>query len=238
MLHVILMGPQGSGKGTQSQHVRSRLDFATIATGELFRAAIKGRTSLGRQIQAVYDRGELVSDDLTVALVEERLDELARTRAEGVPVAGALYDGFPRTEGQANALDRVLAARDDAVTAVVAIDVPRETLMRRLAARRVCSACGRVYNAESDPPSVDGVCDVCGGAVVQRADDTPDAVAKRLDLYDIETAPLVNRYEERGILARVDGDRPIDEVTEAIAEAIQARAAAPAAHHKEDQSWQ
>ena len=208
--------------------MRSRLDLASIATGELFRAAIKGHTELGRRIHVIYDRGDLVPDDLTVPLVEERVDALARGRAEGEPVRGALYDGFPRTEGQANALDGALAARGEAITTVVAIDVPRETLMRRLAARRVCAGCGRVYNAESDPPGIDGVCDVCGGQVVQRADDTPDAVAKRLDLYDEETAPLVDRYAERGILTRVDGDRPIDEVTSSIVEAVQAKAATAA----------
>jgi adenylate kinase len=233
MLHIILIGPQGSGKGTQSERVRSRLDLGSIATGELFRAAIKDRTELGRRIQAVYDRGELVPDNLTVALVEERLDKLAGERAAGALISGALYDGFPRTEGQADALDRALAARGDAVTTVVAIDVPRETLMLRLAARRVCSKCGRVYNAESDPPQTEGICDVCGGAVIQRADDTPEAVAKRLDLYAEETAPLVDRYAARGILSRVNGDRPIDEVTESIVDAIQASAAVTAVQHRE-----
>ena len=229
MLHVILMGPQGSGKGTQSERIRAKLDLASIATGELFRAAIKGQTALGRRIQATYDRGELVPDDLTVALVEERLDGLARERAAGAPILGALYDGFPRTEGQADALDRVLAARGEAVTLVVAIEVPRETLMRRLAARRVCSQCGRVYNAESDPPAVEGACGVCGGKVIQRADDTPEAVAKRLDLYAEETAPLIDRYADRGILERVDGDRPIDVVTASIVEAVQSRVPVAAA---------
>ncbi len=221
-MHVILIGPQGSGKGTQSVRVRERLTLAPIATGELFRAAIKTGTDLGRQIQAVYDRGELIPDDLTVALVEERLNQFASDRAVGIPSAGALYDGFPRTEGQADALDRALMRRGEAVTAVIAIDVPRETLMARLASRRVCSVCGRVYNAESDPPAVPGICDACGGAVIQRADDTPEAVAKRLDLYDVETAPLVGRYAERGVLTHIDGDLPIDCVTEAIIAAVRA----------------
>ena len=237
MIHVILIGPQGSGKGTQSERVRSLLDLGSIATGELFRAAIKGRTVLGQQIQAVYDRGELVPDDLTVALVEERLDELAHQRASGGSVRGALYDGFPRTHGQADALDRALAQRGDAIASVIAIDVPRDALMRRLAARRVCANCGRVYNAVSEPPEVDDVCDVCGGQVSQRADDTPEAVAKRLDLYDDETAPLIERYASRGILDRIDGDRPIDEVTASIVAVVQARAAVTADSGKEAQSW-
>jgi adenylate kinase len=228
-MHVILMGPQGSGKGTQSERVRARLNLGSIATGELFRAAIKGGTALGRKIQAVYDRGELVPDDLTVALVEERLDQLGQERSRGARIDGALYDGFPRTIAQADALSRALAARGEELTAVIAIDVPRETLIERLAGRRVCSGCGRVYNILSDPPAVDGVCNVCGVGVIQRADDTPEAVAKRLDLYEQETAPLVDRYEAQGLVERVDGNRPIADVTESIVAAIQSRMALPAA---------
>jgi adenylate kinase len=217
------MGPQGSGKGTQSERVRTRLNLGSIATGELFRAAIKGGTELGRRIQAIYDRGELVPDELTVALVEERLDQLARERTHGASIDGALYAGFPRTIAQADALGRTLAARGEEVTAVIATDVPRQKLVDRLASRRVCSSCGRVYNVLSDPPAVDGVCDICGGQVTQRADDTPEAVAKRLDLYDVETVPLLKRYEEQGLVERVDGDRAIDDVTESIIAAIQRR---------------
>jgi adenylate kinase len=217
------MGPQGSGKGTQSERVRARLNLGSIATGELFRAAIKSGTELGQRIQAIYDRGELVPDELTVALVDERLDQLGRARSHGAAIEGALYDGFPRTTAQADALHRILAARGEEVTTVVAIDVPRQKLVERLASRRVCSGCGRVYNVLSDPPAVDGVCDSCGGQVTQRADDTPEAVAKRLDLYDIETAPLLDRYEEQGLVQRVDGDRAIEDVTESIVAAIRGR---------------
>ena len=223
------MGPQGSGKGTQSERLRARLCLGSIATGELFRAAIKGGTALGKKIQAVYDRGDLVPDDLTIALVEERLDQLADVRSGGAQIDGALYDGFPRTVAQADALEEVLQARHEGLTAVIAIDVPREMLIERLAGRRVCSVCGRVFNILSDPPVVDGVCDVCGGQVIQRADDTPDAVAKRLDLYDLETAPLVDRYEEQGLVERVDGNRPIDDVTDSIVAAIRSRTVRPAA---------
>jgi adenylate kinase len=228
-MHVILMGPQGSGKGTQSEHVRSRLRLASVATGELFRSAIKSGSPLGQRIKAVYDRGELVPDDLTIDLVEERLDQLAKETIAGEPVRGALYDGFPRTEAQAEALERVLADRGDGISAVIAIDVPRAVLIERLAGRRVCSQCGRVYNVASDPPSVEGICNVCGGALVQRADDTPEAVVKRLDVYEVETAPLANRYAEQGLLARVDGDRTIGEVTDAIVAAIKEKAPLAAA---------
>lgn len=225
MMQVILMGPQGSGKGTQSARVSEELGLAPIATGELFRVAIGGATALGQRIKAIYDRGELVPDDLTVALVEERLNQLVAQRAEGAFIAGALYDGFPRTGAQADALDRMLAARGEAVTAVIAIDVPRERLIERLGGRRVCSKCGQVYNIATNPPKVDGICDVCGGKIMQRADDTPEAVAKRLDLYEIETAPLANRYAQRGLLRRIDGDRAVDEVSQDIVSAIQEKSA-------------
>jgi adenylate kinase len=220
MIHVILMGPQGSGKGTQSERVREQLHLASVATGELFRAAIKSDSSLGQQIKAIYDRGELVPDDVTVALVAERLDELARAGREGGQVIGALYDGYPRTSAQAQALDTLLAQRGEKIDAVIAIDVPRAELIQRLSGRRLCSVCGKVYNVVSDPPARLGECDACGGALIQRADDTPDAVSKRLDLYERETAPLLDRYAERGVLDSINGDRPIDEVTDAIVSAI------------------
>ena len=225
--HIILLGPQGSGKGTQSERVRARMNLASIATGELFRSAIKGDTDLGQRIKAIYDRGELVPDDITVALVEERLNSQAQQGPRS-DLAGALYDGFPRTAAQAQALDEMLARRGEEISVAIAIDVPRAALIERLSGRRVCSVCGHVYNVVSDPPRQPGVCDVDGGALIQRADDTPDAVAKRLDLYELETAPLIDRYAERGLVVHIDGDRPIDEVTDAIIAAILERSIAPA----------
>ena len=225
--HIILLGPQGSGKGTQSERVRARMNLASIATGELFRSAIKGETDLGQRIKAIYDRGELVPDDITVALVEERLNSQAQQGPQS-DLAGALYDGFPRTAAQAQALDEMLARRGEEISVAIAIDVPRAALIERLSGRRVCSVCGHVYNVVSDPPRQPGVCDVDGGALIQRADDTPDAVAKRLDLYELETAPLIDRYAERGLVVHIDGDRPIDEVTDAVTAAIIERSVAAA----------
>lgn len=203
------------------------MNLASIATGELFRSAIKGETNLGQRIKAIYDRGELVPDDITVALVEERLNSQAQQGPQS-DLAGALYDGFPRTAAQAQALDEMLARRGEEISVAIAIDVPRAALIERLSGRRVCSVCGRVYNVVSDPPRQPSVCDVDGGALIQRADDTPDAVAKRLDLYEIETAPLIDRYAERGLVVHIDGDRPIDEVTDAIIAAILERSIASA----------
>jgi adenylate kinase len=217
--HVILLGPQGSGKGTQAERVAPRVGLAIIATGELFRTAMREGTELGQRIKTVYDRGDLVPDDLTIALVAQRLDELARAAR----FDGALYDGFPRTLAQAEELDRLLESRDQAVTSVVAIDVPRQRLMQRLSGRRVCAQCGRVYNVALDPSVAAGPCPACGGELIQRADDTPQAIAKRLDLYETETAPLADYYARRGLLRRVNGDQPIEAVTESIVAAIENR---------------
>lgn len=219
-MYVILIGPQGSGKGTQAGRVAPRLGLVPVATGELFRGAIAAETELGRRIKAVYDRGELVPDELTVGLVEEKLDEVARQRSLEDGVRGALLDGFPRTQAQAEALDDVLARQADAVTAVVKIDVPRDILVARLAGRRVCRDCGAVYHVTFNPPLQPDVCDRCGGEVVQREDDTPAAVEKRLALYVRETEPLIAYYRERGLLAEVDGNRPIETVTDAMIAAI------------------
>ena len=225
-MHVILMGPQGSGKGTQAVRLAPRLSLNSVATGELFRNAIKAGSPLGRRIKEMYDRGELVPDELTVGLVEEKLDDIARERRLGEGVAGGLFDGFPRNRAQAVALDAALAKRGDALSAVVQIDVPREKLESRLARRRVCRRCGTVYHLEFNPPGRSGVCDRCGGEVEQREDDTPSAVKKRLDLYFTETEPLLDYYRERGLLATVDGDRPIETVTDEIERAV--RRLAPA----------
>lgn len=219
-MNVILMGPQGSGKGTQAGRLGPRLGLVQIATGELFRAAIATETDLGRRIKAIYDRGELIPDDLTVGLVEEKLDEIDRERSLGEAVRGALFDGFPRNREQAAALDHALTRRGEAITAVVKIDVPLETLVTRLAGRRVCKRCGAVYHVVFNRPTRDGVCDRCGGEVVQREDDTPEAVTKRLEIYFAQTEPLLGYYQERGVLAPVDGDRPIEVVTDEIAATI------------------
>jgi adenylate kinase len=224
-MNVILMGPQGSGKGTQAARLAPRLGLTLVATGDLFRRAIKAETGLGRQIKAAYDRGELISDDLTVALVAEKLDEMTAERALGSGVEGALYDGFPRTQSQADSLDSELAQRNQEITAVVQIEVPRQTLIDRLAGRRVCAKCGAVYHIEFNPPRVDGVCDLCGGEVRQREDDTPEAIEKRLDLYAQETAPLIAHYQDRDLVSVVNGDQEIGKVTEDIEHAIKRAAA-------------
>ena len=224
-MYVILMGPQGSGKGTQAARLAPRLGLTLVATGDLFRAAIAAQTELGRRIKAIYDRGDLVPDEITVGLVEEKLDDIRRERALGEGVRGALFDGFPRTRAQADALDAALAARGERLDSVIQIKVPLETLITRLAGRRVCRRCGAVYNVESNPPRQPGVCDRCGGPVVQRDDDKPGPIKERLDLYFAETAPLLADYRDRGLVDQVDGHQPIERVTEEIARAVERRRA-------------
>lgn len=219
-MYVILMGAQGSGKGTQADRVAPQLHLVKIATGELFRAAIASGSAVGREVQAVYDRGELVPDALTLRLVEERLREIAQRERLGTGIRGALFDGFPRTLPQAEGLDALLAAQGERVTAVIVLEVPRDVLIERLSGRLVCKECGATYHVTLNPPKVPGVCDACGGELIQRADDTPAAVKKRLDIYFSQTAPLLDYYRERGLLAEVDGDRPIEVVTEEIITAV------------------
>ncbi|MDQ3525109.1 MAG: adenylate kinase [Chloroflexota bacterium] len=214
-MNIILMGAQGSGKGTQASVIGPPLGLEKIATGDLFRAAIAKKTELGVKVKSILERGDLVPDELTNAIVHVRLRDMARQKAEGT-VRGALFDGFPRTTGQAEALDRIMAEQDDHIDVVIEIQVPREDLVARLSGRRVCPTCGSVYHIESDPPKTPGVCDKDGTPLGQRDDDMPDAIRRRLALYDEQTSPLLSYYEGRGIVRRVDGNAPIDDVTDAI----------------------
>ena len=218
-MHVILMGAQGAGKGTQAKRVAPRLHLRHVSTGDLFRAAIAAESELGQRIKAIYDRGELVPDDVTLGLVEQRLDQIAAERAAG-GATGALFDGFPRTRPQAEGLDAALAARGERVAVVVEIAVPAERLVERLSGRRVCVACGEVYHAEFNPPAVEGVCDACGGQVVQRDDDRPEPIRRRLALYFEQTEPLLAYYRDQDLLVSIDGDGPIEDVTEAIVRVV------------------
>ncbi|MBA2775389.1 MAG: adenylate kinase [Chloroflexia bacterium] len=222
-MHVILMGAQGSGKGTQAALLGPELKLERIATGDMFRAEIASASSLGVELKAILDRGDLVPDDLTNSIVRRRIATLIERRADGDDVTGSLFDGFPRTDAQAQALDTILAELGEAVTSVVEIDVPRDVLIQRLSGRRVCVECGAVFHAESSPPSVNGVCDRCSGEVIQRDDDKPEAIARRLALYDQQTAPLLDYYDAQGKLTKVDGDRSIEAVQSSIIAVIQLR---------------
>ncbi|MDP1820325.1 MAG: adenylate kinase [Acidimicrobiales bacterium] len=211
---LVILGRQGAGKGTQCVRLSRHYVIPHISTGDMLRSAVKEGTEFGLKAKAIMDGGDLVSDDIMGGVVRERLDR-DDTRGRGY-----ILDGFPRTVGQAEILHEITV--DDPLNLVIDLVVPTEVVLERLAARRVCTDCGANYSIDA-PPKYGWVCDNCGGEVVQRADDTPEAIQKRLDLYERETAPLIAWYEERKLLAEVDGLGAADEVTNRMVAAIDAR---------------
>ncbi|GBD22323.1 Adenylate kinase [bacterium HR28] len=223
--HVVLIGPQGSGKGTQAARIAPRLRLVHVATGDLFRQLMTRDDELAREVRSYYDRGALVPDELTLRVLLQRLDELEREGAE--TFRGALLDGYPRNRTQAEALDQVLRERRDSIAAVVHLAVPRAVLIERLSGRLICPQCGATYHIRFSPPKTAGQCDRCGSALIQRSDDTPEAIARRLETYEQQTAPLLDYYRARGLVVDIDGNQPIDAVTEAILAALEPRVGDP-----------
>ncbi len=217
------MGAQGSGKGTQAAQIAPRAHLVHLSTGDLFRAAIATGDELGLEIKAIYDRGDLIPDDLTLRLVDGRLNEIAHESSGGKPAAGALFDGFPRTAGQAEGLDRMLQRRGEAIAAVVLISVPRDALERRLSGRRVCPNGHGPFHVEFNPPQVEGICDACGAELIQRDDDKPEAIQRRLTNYFAQTEPLIEYFRTAGVLVEIDGDQEVDAVTAAIIAALNSK---------------
>jgi len=212
-MRIIIFGPQGAGKGTQSSRIAEKYGISAVSTGEIFRWAIKGKTALGLRVLEFVDAGRLVPDDLTISVVRERLE--AQDCADGF-----LLDGFPRSLKQAQGLDQMLAEQSTELDAALVIEVPEEVSLRRLLGRRVCSKCGRNYHVDS-PPDVNWTCDTCGGEVVERTDDHEEAtIRERLKLYHEQTEPLKAFYEERGLLKQVDGVGTTDEVFDRIVAAL------------------
>lgn len=221
--HVIVIGPQGSGKGTQAARLAPLLRLVHVATGDLFRQLMTRDDELAREVRSYYDRGALVPNELTLRVLLARLDELVRE--QGDQYRGALLDGYPRNLAQAEALDRVLTERGDVIAAVVHLVVPREVLIERLSGRLICPTCGATYHVRFSPPRVAGICDRCGGALMQRSDDTPEAIARRLETYEQQTAPLLDYYRARDLVIDIDGNRPIDVVTHDLLVALESRLA-------------
>lgn len=211
---VILLGPPGVGKGTQAKLLCDSRSLRHVATGDLLRSAKREGTDLGRKAQAFMDRGELVPDAIIIGMVEELLAGLD-------PDAGVVLDGFPRTVPQAAALDGVLAGLGRRVDRVLVLTAPDDVLVKRITGRRSCPSCGSVYNVHFSPPEKEGVCDRCGASLTHRADDTPETVQNRLDVYREQTAPLIAFYEgaESGVV-HVDGDQPMDAVQAGLASAL------------------
>lgn len=211
-LNLILLGPPGAGKGTQAERLQADFPLAYVATGDILRQAVADGTELGREAKAYMDRGELVPDDVIIGVILERMGE---ENGDG----GVLLDGFPRTVAQAEALDVALGDRGKQVSGVLLIDVPAEDLVRRLSGRRVCEK-GHVYHVAHNPPKQEGVCDVDGTKLSQRDDDREETVRKRLEVYRDQTAPLIDYYEERGVLHRFDGTVSPNEVHDRLQDTI------------------
>ena len=212
-LNIILIGAQGSGKGTQTELLSREFDLKSLASGELLRDAMDRNTPSGQKARPYYDRGDLVPDDIIVGMIVEHLDELDGKR-------GIVLDGFPRTNAQAYALDVALVQRGQQVNWAIYLDAPRELLVERLSGRYICKAHGHVWNIRTRPPKTPGICDLDGSPLFQRNDDTGEAVQKRLDIFFKETIHLVEYYEARGKLIHIDASKSIQEVNEAVFNAL------------------
>ncbi len=212
-MRLVMLGPPGSGKGTQSAALQERYSVPQISTGDMFREAVTEGTELGKKAKEYIEAGELVPDELAIGIVEERL-----RKEDGAH--GFLLDGFPRTTVQAKMLDKMLLGLEAELDGVILIRVPEEELIARLSGRRICEACGAVFHVANKPPAAKGVCDICGGQLIQRPDDSEETVRERLRVYEENTKPLIEYYEKRGILAEVDGIGPVKQVFDRISRAL------------------
>jgi adenylate kinase len=212
-MRLVLVGPPGAGKGTQAQFVAAHLSVAQVSTGDIFRANVSQGTPLGKQAKEYMDAGDLVPDEVTVAMVRDRLAERDTQR-------GFLLDGFPRTVPQAVQLDEILDAMRAALDVVLELVVDDGEVIRRLSGRRTCHNCGHIWHVDFDPPTAEGVCDNCGGELFQRDDDQAETIRHRLEVYYEQTAPLIGYYAEHGILVGIDAMGPVDDVTERASAAL------------------
>lgn len=199
-MNIILLGPPGAGKGTQAKMLVNEFGLPHISTGDMFRAAIKQGTEVGLKAKAIMDAGQLVPDEITIDIVQARL-------GQSDCVSGFLLDGFPRTVPQAQALDRILERFGCSLDAAVNIDVDNETIITRMAGRRICRQCGASYHLEFNPPRETGKCDQCGGELYQRSDDSEETVANRLKVYTQQTEPLLTYYQKQGLVINIDGNQ-------------------------------
>jgi adenylate kinase len=208
-LNLVLLGPPGSGKGTQGERLNEDLRLPYYATGDILRAAVREETELGRTAKEYMDRGDLVPDEVIVGVIAERI-------GSSEALDGFILDGFPRTTPQAEALDAKLTELGRGVTAVLLIDVSDDEVVRRLGGRRTCEANGHVFHVEFEPPKQEGVCDIDGSALIVRDDDKPEVIRKRLETYHEKTKPLVSYYDDRGVLRRIAGEAAPDEVADQV----------------------
>ncbi|GAA4234243.1 adenylate kinase [Actinomadura meridiana] len=204
-MRIVLVGPPGAGKGTQAQFIASHLSIPKISTGDIFRANVSGGTELGRQAKQYMDRGDLVPDEVTIAMVRDRL-------GEDDAGDGFLLDGFPRNVPQAETLKKILAEWDARLDIVLELVVDEDEVVRRLSGRRTCDKCGRIWHVDFDDKQ-DDICDDCGGHLFQRDDDKKEVVMHRLEVYKHDTAPLVQFYADEHILVGIDATGPVEDVT-------------------------
>ena len=209
-MKLILLGAPGAGKGTYAEILKNKLDIPTISTGNILRAAVKNGTPIGLKAKEYIDHGQLVPDEVIIGIITERLQEADCAH-------GYILDGVPRTIAQAEAMEAAGISFD----AVVAIEISDEAIIKRMGGRRVCEVCGKSYHIVNIPPKVEGVCDTCGGKLVQRKDDKPETVKARLEIYHTETEPLKGFYEARGILKTVWDQRDVAETTQAILDVLE-----------------
>lgn len=212
-LNLILMGLPGAGKGTQAEKIVEKYNIPHISTGDMFRLAIKEGTALGKEAKSFMDKGELVPDEVTIGIVRERLSKDDCEK-------GFLLDGFPRTIAQAEALENLLKDMNESLDYVLHIDVPTDQLVERLTGRRVCPTCGATYHVIYNPPKVEGKCDKDGSELIQREDDKPETVRKRLDVNIEQTQPMLDFYKDKGYLVTIKGDQDINQVFKDIDEKL------------------
>ncbi|HIH77863.1 MAG TPA: adenylate kinase [Halobacteria archaeon] len=212
-MNIILLGLPGGGKGTQARFITEKFGIPQISTGDMLRDAVTNKTDLGLKAKEYMDAGKLVPDDLVIKIVEERLK---RDDCKD----GFILDGFPRTLLQAEALDKILTRMSKKIDYVINIDVPAEDIVKRLTSRRICKKCGNIYNLLSNPPKIDGKCDICGGELYQREDDKEETVRRRLQVYKEDTEPLIMYYKSKGVLKTIDGRKDIDDVKNLIERTI------------------
>ncbi|RJQ39850.1 MAG: adenylate kinase [Nitrospiraceae bacterium] len=204
-MRIVLLGAPGAGKGTQAKKLIDKYGIPQISTGDILRQNVAEGTPLGKEAKSFMDKGELVPDRVVLGLVEDRLkkDDCKK---------GYILDGFPRNTAQAEALDKILASLNMSLTGALSVDVPKDDLMKRLTGRRTCKGCGQMYNIYFSAPKKEGLCDKCGGALFHRDDDKEETIKRRLDVYDAQTAPLIDYYKKSGILKSVTGVGSIDEI--------------------------
>ena len=209
-MRIVFMGPPGSGKGTQAQILAQKLKIPQISSGDLLREAVANTTEIGKKAKTYMEKGELVPDSIVIELMEERIQNENEY----------ILDGFPRNLNQAEQLDNVLSRLELPLTYVVYIDVPLDRLIERLSGRLTCRKCNAIYHKTYNPPTREGVCDACGGELYQRSDDTESAITQRFETYTRQTEPLINYYQEKGILTVIDGTRTIEEIAASVEENI------------------